>query len=125
VVVRNYDPSLRPVLEAMGLQAISSTSWGAQRIEELLSGNAVFTVFSAGNGEVEIYEMTIPEMWNGHRLIEIINRTKQCLPVALTRAGRSSLPTDDDLLQTGDVLDVSATMEGIAALRACLAGKEA
>ena len=36
VVVRNYDPNLRVVIEAFGLQTVSSTSWGAQRVEELL-----------------------------------------------------------------------------------------
>jgi len=124
VVVRNYDPNLRPVLEAMGLQIVSSTSWGARRIEELLSGNAVLTVFSAGNGEVEIYEIVVPEKWNGRKLGEML-KAEQCLPVALTRAERSSLPIGEVVLQTGDVLDVSATAQGIAVLRACLAGKEA
>jgi hypothetical protein len=36
VVVRNYDPRWRPLHEAFGLQMVSSTAWGAQRIEELL-----------------------------------------------------------------------------------------
>src|SRR5574341_2189807 len=37
VVVRNYDPTLRPVIEAFGLHTVSSTYWGAQRVEELLT----------------------------------------------------------------------------------------
>ena len=36
VVARNYDPRWRPLHEALGLQTVSSTAWGAQRIEELL-----------------------------------------------------------------------------------------
>ena len=36
VVVRNYDPRWLPMYEAFGLQVVSSTAWGAQRIEELL-----------------------------------------------------------------------------------------
>jgi len=36
VVTRNYDPRWRVLHEAMGLTAVSSTAWGAQRIEELL-----------------------------------------------------------------------------------------
>ena len=125
VVVRNYDPSLRPVLEAFGLQIVSSTAWGAQRIEELLSGIAVHTVFSAGNGEVEVYELMVPENWNGKELGELLAKAGPCLPVALTRAGRSSLPSADTVLETGDVLNISTTNTGMAALRASLAGKEA
>jgi trk system potassium uptake protein TrkA len=125
VVVRNYDPSIRPVLEAFGFQIVSSTAWGAQRIEEMLGGAAVHTVFSAGNGEVEVYELVVPQNWNGRTLGELFGGSGQYLPVALTRAGRSFLPTTDTLLESCDLLNVSATAEGFAALRASLAGKEA
>ncbi len=40
VVARNYDPRWRPVHEALGLTVVSSTAWGAQRIEELLESPA-------------------------------------------------------------------------------------
>ena len=36
VVGRNYDPRWQPLFEAFGLESVSSTAWGAQRIEELL-----------------------------------------------------------------------------------------
>jgi trk system potassium uptake protein TrkA len=36
VVVRNYDPRWKPLHEAFGLASVSSTAWGAERIEELL-----------------------------------------------------------------------------------------
>ena len=36
VVARNFNPRWRPVHEAFGLQSVSSTTWGAQRIEEKL-----------------------------------------------------------------------------------------
>ena len=41
VVARNYDPRWRPVHEALGLTVVSSTAWGAQRIEELLESPAL------------------------------------------------------------------------------------
>jgi trk system potassium uptake protein TrkA len=36
VVVRNYDPRWQPMFESFGLDVVSSTAWGASRIEELL-----------------------------------------------------------------------------------------
>ena len=57
VVVRNYDPRWLPMHEAFGLQVVSSTAWGAQSIEELLYSPTLRAVFSAGNGEVEVYEL--------------------------------------------------------------------
>jgi trk system potassium uptake protein len=124
IVVRNYDPNLRLLLEAFGFQIVSSTSWGAQRTEELLSSSMQQAVFSPGNGEVEVYEWIIPQIWSGRKLFELMELSVNCLPVALTRAGRSSLPQPDAVLETGDILAVSATAEGIACLRKAINGKE-
>jgi trk system potassium uptake protein TrkA len=123
VVARNYDPNLRSVIESFGLQTVGSTSWGAQRVEELLMNPSQKMVYSAGNGEVEVYEVQIPEEWNGRSLGELLNPLAQCYPVALARAGRSFLPQPETTLQTGDLLDVSSTFEGIGALTARLSQK--
>ena len=123
VVARNYDPNLRPVIESFGLQTVSSTFWGAQRVEELLINPAQRVVYSAGNGEVEVYEVSIPESWNGRTLKELLDPLKNCFAVAITRAGRSSLPDLGMVLQTGDMLNFSSTYDGIGALTSRLSGK--
>jgi trk system potassium uptake protein TrkA len=123
VVARNYDPNLRPVIEAFGLQTVGSTLWGAQRVEELLMNPSEKVVYSAGNGEVEIYEVRIPEGWNDHTLGELLGPLKECHPVALTRAGRASLPDAAAKLQEGDLLNVSSTFEGIRTLMEHLSKK--
>jgi trk system potassium uptake protein TrkA len=105
------------------LQTVGSTTWGAQRVEELLVNPSEKVIYSAGNGEVEIYEIRIPEGWNGRTLGELLIQPKECRPVALTRAGRSSLPEADTKLRTDDLLNVSSTFEGIRALTARLSQK--
>lgn len=123
VVARNYDPNLRSIVEAFGLQTVGSTYWGAQRVEELLMNPTQKMVYSAGNGEVEVYEVRIPEQWNGHTLGELMGPFKDCIPVAVARAGRSSLPDLTAELKTGDLLNVSSTFEGIGALTGRLSKK--
>lgn len=123
VVARNYDPTLRSVIEAFGLQIVSSTYWGAQRVEELLANPSQKMVYSAGNGEVEVYEVIIPPAWGGRSLSELLDPLGQCYPVAVTRAGRSFLPEAGTPLEAGDVLNVSTTFEGIGALTARLSRK--
>jgi trk system potassium uptake protein TrkA len=119
VVIRNNDPAWRPFQEAFGVQIISSAGWGVRRIEELLYPTATPVVFSAGNGEVEIYECAVPDEWAGSRLNEILP-AQGVIPVSVTRAGTAQLPAPDMVLESGDVLHVSATLEGIEALRALL-----
>jgi trk system potassium uptake protein TrkA len=123
VVTRNYDPELRPLIEAFGLQTVSSTYWGAQRVEELLTNPAQKTVYSAGNGEVEVYELIVPDAWSGHSLGELLDSATQIYPVAVTRAGRSFLPDTSIVLEGGDVVHVSSTFEGIGTLYARLSKK--
>ena len=120
IVCRNYDPRLRYMMETFGLQTVSSTAWGAQRVEELLTNAASRAVYSAGNGEVEIYEVVIPEAWSGRTWNDLCVDNKGTLPVALTRAGRAILPDLETKLQSGDLLNISATFEGMQALRARL-----
>jgi trk system potassium uptake protein TrkA len=116
VVARNYEPRYRSLYESFGVNAISTSDWGAQRIEELLAGVSLKTVFSAGNGEVEVYELAIPESWSGRRLSDLVGGCG-CVPVAVTRAGKAMLPDLGAQLQTGDVVHISATFEGIEDIR--------
>jgi trk system potassium uptake protein TrkA len=125
VFVRNYDPRWRPMHEAFDLQIVSSSSWGAQRIEELLYHADMRTVFSAGNGEVEIYEFSILPAWSGRPLGDLLDGA-DAFPVALTRAGRAILPSLDTVLQEDDIVNLSATTDGIEAVRQKMrASKEA
>jgi trk system potassium uptake protein TrkA len=125
VVVRNYDPAMREMLEVFGLQIVSSTSWGAERVQELLIDPSFRAVFSAGNGEVEVYEIYISPLWDGKTLSDLLEGCANLVCVALTRAGRAQLPTPQTMLKSGDILTVSATLEGVSSLRAKMKeGKE-
>jgi trk system potassium uptake protein TrkA len=115
VVARNYDPRWRVLHEAMGLLSVSSTAWGAQRTSELLERPRLRAVFSAGNGEVEIYEVTVPERWAGRKVADLVAGLS-CSVVSLTQAGRARLPEPGQLLGAGDVLHLAATHEGASAL---------
>lgn len=115
VVARNYSPEFLGLYETFNLQVVSATGWAAQRMEELLYHSEIKTIFSAGNGEVEIYEISIPELWGGKKVSDLI--VPGIVPVALSRAGRAVLPEPDQVLQVRDVVHVSGTMDGIEALR--------
>jgi len=123
VVVRNYDPKLRDLLETFNLQLVGSSSWGAQRLEELIAHVELRAVFSAGNGEVEIYEFSVPPTWDGHKLGELLP-SENCTPASLTRAGSAILPNLDEELKSNDIILVSATFDGIEAVRKQLQARE-
>jgi trk system potassium uptake protein TrkA len=124
VVARNYDPRWRVLHEAMGLTSVSSTAWGALRIEELLERPRMRSVFSAGNGEVELYEVAVPVAWAGRTLGALVAGIA-CSPVSFTHGGRARLPEAGQALAVGDIVHVTATVEGAEALGRRLDGGEA
>jgi trk system potassium uptake protein TrkA len=120
LVVRNYDPHWLPLYEAFGLPFVSSSSWGAQRIEELLTAEGMRPVLAAGSGQVTLYELAIPAEWHGRALQDLVAGAG-CVAVALTRAGQACLPAAETALASGDLLYVSATPQAAEALRQRLA----
>lgn len=119
IVARNYDPNWRKLHEIFDLQVVSTSSWGAQRIEELLYHQEMRTVFSAGNGEVEIYEFSVPAEWDNHPLVDLIGN-EECTPVAITRSGKALLPNINEIVKEGDAVLVSATFLGTKKIRSLL-----
>ena len=124
VVSRNFDPRYRTLHEAYGLPMVSSAIWGAQRIEEMLYHGPFHTVFAAGNGEVEIYEMFAPAAWQGKTVAELLPN-ESCKPVSVTRAGRAVIAGHETVVQKDDLLHIAATLEGAVKIRQRLDQKEA
>lgn len=116
VVARICDPLRSPIYEMLGIQTVTTSSWGAQRIERLLLHPDLQSVYTAGNGEVQIYEVSVPDNWRDRLLSELLP-AGAALAVAVTRGGRGLLPAGDFVLQSQDVLQVSATADGAAVLR--------
>jgi trk system potassium uptake protein TrkA len=116
VVARVYDPLRAPIYEMLGIQTVATAVWGAQRIEQLLLHPGLQSVYGAGSGEVQLYEVSLPDDWHGRPLSELLPPA-EALPVAVTRGGRGVLPAADFVLQSQDLLQVSATAAGAAALR--------
>jgi hypothetical protein len=61
----------------------------------------------------------ITPAWRNHKLSELLP-SSQCIAAALTRSGQAMLPSLTTRLEPGDILYVSATLEGISALQQSL-----
>jgi trk system potassium uptake protein TrkA len=116
VVARNFNPRWRPVHEAFGLQAVSSTTWGAQRIEEMLYETEVRPVWSSGDGMVDLYEFVVPESFQGRLLRDVFPEVPYVV-VAFTRAGRPIPSPHETPLEAGDVVYLSPATESRETLR--------
>jgi trk system potassium uptake protein TrkA len=119
VVARAYNPHQLPIFERFGLQTVASSSWGARRMEELMTSPECITRLSLGNGDVEIVEAQIPSTLVGRRVGSL---TLPASPIAVTRGGRAHLAQPELLLQAGDLLHLAVESENMLRVSQALSG---
>lgn len=107
VVARLYDREKAEIYKRLGIQTLSSTTWSIKRAVDLLCYSPLNTVFSVGNGDVDIVEIEVPPLMVGHKVSEL-TVPGEIHVVALTRANKTSLATLGMVLQRGDMLHIAA-----------------
>jgi trk system potassium uptake protein TrkA len=118
VVARLFDPQRAEIYRRLGLITISSTTWGAERIRELLTHAELDTVMTFGRGEVVIITVELPPQLAG-RMIKHISLPGEINVVAITRQGQAIMPTLGTEFRPGDVIHIAvhtSAMDRVEAL---------
>lgn len=103
VVARVYDPRKAAIYRRLGLQTINPVTWGIHRIAELLSFSHLDAVHSLGNGEIDLVETELPLLLVG-RTVNELTLSGEIQIAAISRGGRTFLPTLGTVFQEGDVV---------------------
>jgi trk system potassium uptake protein TrkA len=103
VVARVYDPRQAEVYRRLGLQTIAPTTWGTQRLAELLCYSRLETVHHMGTGEVDVVDAEIPPLLVGRSIGEL-TLAGEISVAAITRQGRTFLPISGTTFQGGDLV---------------------
>lgn len=101
VVARLYDPRKAHIYRRLGIQTISTVEWGVHRIADLLAYSSLEVAHSIGHGGVDIVEVDIPSLLVGRAVAELAI-PGEARVIALSRAGRTFLPTEGTLFEAGD-----------------------
>jgi trk system potassium uptake protein len=123
VVARLYDPRKAEVYRKLGLETISTTAWGINRVADLLGYGELDVVMNLGS-EVELVELEVGSAIAGH-LVGELGSSGEFNVVALRRANRSFLPTPKTPLESGDRLHVVVLARATQKLETLLGLKEA
>ncbi|MCW5881407.1 MAG: NAD-binding protein [Anaerolineae bacterium] len=110
VVARVYDPRKAAIYHKLGLQTVSTTAWGIQRMMELLSFSHLDVIASLGSGEVDVLELEVPALLVG-RTVNDLTVPGEAHVIAITRQGRTFLPTLGTVFQAGDLVHLAASGE--------------
>ncbi len=120
VVARLYDPRKAEVYRQLGVETITPIAWGMQRMAELLCYSQLHTLVSLGNGAVDMVEVELPTLLAG-RTVSELTLSGEIHVAALSRAGRTWMPTLGAVLQEGDVLHLAVLATSIERLKSLLA----
>lgn len=101
VVARLYEPHRAEVYRRLGLQTISPTSWGANRIMQILTHSRLDPVLELGSGEVSLVEIEIGPKLDG-RKVQDLNISTEIKVMAITRNGRAFIPSATNNFILGD-----------------------
>lgn len=115
VVARLYDPHKAQIYRRLGVQVVAPVDWGIRRAAELLTFSEVGALISLGSGQVDLVEVELPHLLAG-RPIDELTVPGELLPVAISRSGRTFIPTAGTTLQAGDIVHLAV----VAASRARL-----
>jgi trk system potassium uptake protein TrkA len=103
VVARLYDPRRAEIYRRLGLMTISSTTWGAERIRELLLHAALDPQFTFGHGEVCVVSLEATPQLVG-RAVKVLTVPGEISVGAITRHGQAFLPMSGTEIQAGDIV---------------------
>ena len=106
VVARLYEPRKAEVYLRLGLPTISHVTWGVSRIIELLCYSKLESIKSLGTGEVDIVEADLPHLLVG-RTVNDLTLLGEIHVVAITRRGKTLLPTLGTEFQQGDLVHLA------------------
>jgi trk system potassium uptake protein TrkA len=106
VIARLYDSRKAEIYRRLGIQTISTTTWGIERASEILTYSQLDSVYDMGNGKVNIVRIEVPSLLVGHSVNDI-TVLGEINVVSISRGNKTFIPTLGTLLEAEDVLYLS------------------
>ncbi len=119
VVARLFDPQRAEIYRRLGMLTISSTTWGAERLRELITSAELDPIISFGSGEVSLVNIEVPPQLVG-RMVKDLTVSGEIIVIAITRQGAAFIPTLGSQFNEGDVLHVAILASALERFRTLL-----
>jgi len=119
VIARLYDPRKADIYHRLGIQTISTTSWGIERATEMLTYNHFDSVYEMGNGSVNLVRIEVPPLLVGH-MVKDLTVLGEIHVVAISRYNKTFIPTSGTVFEADDVLYISVIASASDRLRSIL-----
>lgn len=106
VVARIYEPRKAEIYRRLGIQTLSPVSIGVEFFTDLLSNVPMASAARLGNGDAHLINVDLPYQMRGRQVSEM-NVPGEVNVVAITRKGRTFLPTPTTEFIEGDLIHLA------------------
>ena len=120
VVARLYDSRSADIYHRLGIQAISTTTWGIERATEMITYNQLDSVYEMGSGHVNLVRIEIPYVLVGHK-VKDLTVVGEIHVVSISRKNKTFIPTSGTIFEVEDILYISVIASAINKLKSMLA----
>ena len=123
VVARLYDPRRAEIYQRLGLLTISSTTWGAERIRELLTYSDLDPLMTFGHGEVCLLSIETPPNLVGN-MVRQLTVPGEIGVIAITRQGQAFITLAGTEFRAGDTLHLAVLASSMDRIKSLLDSSE-
>jgi trk system potassium uptake protein TrkA len=119
VIARLYDSRKAEIYRRLGIQTLSTTTWGIERATEILTYSSLDSVYEMGNGNVNLVRIEVPSLLVGHSINEI-TAIGEINVVSISRNNKTFIPTLGTILEAEDTLYISVISSATNKLKSML-----
>jgi len=107
VIARLYDPLRAEIYQRLGLSTISTTTWGAERIVEVVTHTDLDVIHLFRDHDTTLVRVEVPARFNGHKITQM-NISGEVMVIAITRDSHTFIPVSGTEFQEGDTVYLTA-----------------
>ena len=120
VVARIYDPGRAEIYQRLGIPTVATVLWTTDQLIRRLAPEGSRSEWRDASGVVQLCEVHLHHDWFGQP-VSLIEKSTKARVAFVTRLGEGMIPTENTVLQEGDLVHVMVTDDEISSVEATLA----
>jgi trk system potassium uptake protein TrkA len=120
VVARIYDPARAEIYQRLGIPTVATVLWTTDQIIRRLAPEGSRSEWRDASGEVQLCEVHLHHDWFG-KPVSLIESSTKARVAFVTRLGSGMIPTENTVLQEGDLVHVMTTDKELKGIEETLA----
>jgi trk system potassium uptake protein TrkA len=103
VVARIYDPGRAEVYQRLGITTVATVKWTSDQVLRRLLPAGAEPDYRDPSGTIRLDQLPISDLWIGERTVKFQEQSGSRI-AWIDRLGEGTLPTQDTVLQEGDIV---------------------